>query len=128
MSYKHLTLIERTAIFYRSSKGDSIRSIAKYLDRSHSTISRELKRNKSIFGHYVNEYAQKYAEIRKVKPRHQHKWQNQPLKDYLGSNSKCNFLLLNNTRFKHRLRCLVIQAFSWSIIQQGDSLVDLLLR
>ena len=91
MSYNHLTLIERTAIFYRGNRGDSIRSIARYLDRSHSTVCREIKRNKSIFGSYVNEYAQNYADTRKAKPRHQRKWQNQPLKDYVMAQLSIKF-------------------------------------
>jgi len=67
MSYNHLTPIERTAIFYRGARGDSIRSIARYLNRSHSTVCREIKRNAGVLGHYVNEYAQKYADTRKAK-------------------------------------------------------------
>ncbi len=45
MNYKHLTINERVVISQLKSSGYSIRKIAKFLDRSPSTISRELKRN-----------------------------------------------------------------------------------
>ena len=47
MSYTHLTLIERECLQELYEKGYSIRKIAKILERSPSTISRELKRNSS---------------------------------------------------------------------------------
>ena len=47
MNYKRLTINERVVISQLKSSGYSIRKIAKFLDRSPSTISRELKR-KSI--------------------------------------------------------------------------------
>ncbi|PWI21591.1 hypothetical protein DF281_11445 [Kurthia zopfii] len=43
--YKHLTIDERERIFLLFHQGDSIRDIAKLLERNPSTISRELKRN-----------------------------------------------------------------------------------
>ena len=72
-------------------RGDSICSIARYLGRSHSAICREIKRNKSVFAHYINEYAQSYADIRKTKPRHQRKWKNQALKDYVMAQLSVKF-------------------------------------
>jgi len=45
LSYTHLTLIERECLQEFYEKGYSIRKIAKILERSPSTISRELKRN-----------------------------------------------------------------------------------
>ena len=45
MSYKHLTVNERVVISQVKSSGYSIRKIAKFLDQSPSTISRDLKRN-----------------------------------------------------------------------------------
>ncbi|QCT08004.1 helix-turn-helix domain-containing protein [Ruminococcus bovis] len=45
LSYTHLTLIERECLQEFYWKGYSIRKIAKILERSPSTISRELKRN-----------------------------------------------------------------------------------
>ncbi|MBS9784514.1 MAG: IS30 family transposase [Oceanivirga sp.] len=45
MSYLHLTIKERICIYVLLKKGYSLRSISKALDRSVSTISREIKRN-----------------------------------------------------------------------------------
>ncbi|OJG13729.1 hypothetical protein RU96_GL001791 [Enterococcus canintestini] len=45
MNYHHLNIEERIVILQLSVSGVSIREIAKQLDRSPSTISRELKRN-----------------------------------------------------------------------------------
>ena len=45
MNYNHLTINERACIYQFKQMGLSIRKIAKAIDRSPSTISRELKRN-----------------------------------------------------------------------------------
>ena len=45
MSYKHLNTFERTRIEVLSKMGYSTRQIAGQLNRHHSTIARELKRN-----------------------------------------------------------------------------------
>ena len=45
MSYSHFTIEERTSIKHLLEKGASIRNIAKDLDRSPSSVSREIKRN-----------------------------------------------------------------------------------
>ena len=45
MSYKHLNTFERTRIEILSKMGYSTRQIAQQLNRHHSTIARELKRN-----------------------------------------------------------------------------------
>ena len=51
----HLTLIERDKITILKSDGLSIRQIARILDRSPSTISRELNRNNAVYfrGKYI---------------------------------------------------------------------------
>ena len=45
MSHIHLTIEERCCIYNFIKSGLSIREIAKALERSPSTISREIKRN-----------------------------------------------------------------------------------
>lgn len=47
MSYNHLTIEERSCIYQFLNLGMSLRNIAKALQRSPSTISREIKRNSS---------------------------------------------------------------------------------
>ncbi len=53
--YRHLSLMERQLLFnwYHYQK-KSMREIARLLDRSHSTISREIKRNMTTY--YVPTY------------------------------------------------------------------------
>ncbi|SHM78947.1 helix-turn-helix domain-containing protein, partial [Gracilibacillus kekensis] len=64
MSYSHLTTFERARIETLYEQGKPIRTIAEKLQRSPSTISRELKRN-SQKASYKSEYAQeKYNERR----------------------------------------------------------------
>lgn len=64
MSYSHLTTFERARIETLYEQGKPIRTIAEKLQRSPSTISRELKRN-SQKESYKSEYAQeKYNERR----------------------------------------------------------------
>ena len=55
MPYTHLTSFERGIVEFMYRAHCSIRSIAKELNRSASTISRELKRNVNVRGkyHYV---------------------------------------------------------------------------
>ncbi|MDY4022119.1 IS30 family transposase [Staphylococcus borealis] len=64
MSYIHLTITERASIEILRKENYSLRAIAKRLNRSVSTISREIKRNKSIHN-YVAETAQTNYETRK---------------------------------------------------------------
>ena len=44
MSYCHLTIAERSKLEILKESGYSCRAIARHLNRSHTTISRELKR------------------------------------------------------------------------------------
>lgn len=46
MNYKHISIEELAYIKKLQSERTSIRAISRYLDRSPSTISRELNRNK----------------------------------------------------------------------------------
>lgn len=64
MTYKHLSREERYSISILRRKGESCASIASTLDRSVSTIRRELKRNSTDAGGYRYEYAHKLATSR----------------------------------------------------------------
>jgi IS30 family transposase len=57
----------------------SIREIAKRLNRSPSTISREIKRNNRICGPYWYDWAQKFADERQAKPTNEKRRLHQPL-------------------------------------------------
>ena len=71
MPYTHLTSFERGIVEFMYRAHCSIRSIAKELNRSASTISRELKRNVNVRGkyHYVQAQHRYITERKKcVKP------------------------------------------------------------
>lgn len=70
MTYIHLTPHERYCIAHMHMAKYSIRKIASRLNRSPSTISREVRRNKGILSPYWYDWAQQYADKRKAKPRH----------------------------------------------------------
>lgn len=61
-SYKHLTIEERENILILQTKGQSIRNIAKSLDRSPSTISRELAKNTKL-----SKYSPNHAQMNYIK-------------------------------------------------------------
>jgi IS30 family transposase len=69
MEYHHLTAKERYLILHHKSNGCSLRQIADILDRSVSTISRELKRNVSGDGRYRPDKADSYARARRWRSR-----------------------------------------------------------
>lgn len=65
MSYKHITIEERSCIYQFIKLGMKIREIASALKRSPSTISRELKRNSTNKENYYPVEAQEKYEKRK---------------------------------------------------------------
>jgi transposase, IS30 family len=64
-NYEQLSLEERCTIAYLQASGQSIRQIAANLDRSASTISRELKRNMGTHVGYKPDYAAEQAWARR---------------------------------------------------------------
>jgi len=63
--YVHLELEDRCSIAHLHEGGQSIRQIAAALDRSPSTVSRELKRNRGAKVGYKPAYAQEQARSRR---------------------------------------------------------------
>ena len=66
-SYDQLSLDDRCEIARLSANGSSVRQIAAALDRSPSTISRELKRNRGAQVGYRSSYANQQARARRWK-------------------------------------------------------------
>ena len=69
MEYHQLTARERYLILRHKSNGYSLRQIAQMLNRSASTVSRELKRNVSRDGRYRPDKADSYARARRRRSR-----------------------------------------------------------
>ena len=73
MPYSHLALEERYVIYHLVLYGLSYREIGRRLKRHHTTISREVNRNRPTYADdavYWHESAQEYADQRKYRPRH----------------------------------------------------------
>jgi transposase, IS30 family len=66
-SYQQLSLEDRCEVARLSANGSSVRQIAAALDRSPSTISRELKRNRGAQVGYRSGYAQQQTRARRWK-------------------------------------------------------------
>ena len=66
-SYDQLSLDDRCEIARLSANGSSVRQIAAALDRSPSTISRELKRNRGARVGYRSSYADQQTRARRWK-------------------------------------------------------------
>lgn len=77
-TYNHLTLEEREKLYAMQEKGVSLRAIAQELKRSHTTLSRELKRNAKYGRAYIPCIAHKQTEKRLQRQR-----QKAALKDLL---------------------------------------------
>jgi transposase, IS30 family len=85
MGSRQLTQIERYAMANMMRRGYSIRAIARALDRSPSTISRERKRNASRHdGNYRAEKAHEYAMARRWRSRKKSQYSQQEWAEVAG--------------------------------------------
>lgn len=73
MGYSHLTRVERYQIEALLSAGHRINVIAEHLGRHKSTISRELKRNRSRDGYQAKQAQERYRDLLQEKG-----WDRQP--------------------------------------------------
>ncbi len=86
MSGRYLSLAEREEIAIERARGSGVREIARHLDRSPSTISRELRRNaatRSSSSGYRATVAQWHAEHRRRRPKVAKLASNERLRDYV---------------------------------------------
>lgn len=85
MSYQHLTEQERYVISHLTVAGFSLREIGRRINRSHTTISRELKRAKAVhpWTVYWYDWAQPLAAERACRPRHCRRQKNLRLVRYV---------------------------------------------
>lgn len=84
MSYTHLTSEERFSLELLLHAELSYRDIAQCLGRHHTTISREVRRNRSSSGAYRNRSAQRLALRRRTQARHHRRQTHAPLVDYVA--------------------------------------------
>ncbi len=83
VQYSHLDRTERTLIKDWYSKGISIREIGRRLNRSHSTISRELRRNLWCGKHYYIRSSQEFYESRLKKRAQRFRLKSERLREYV---------------------------------------------
>lgn len=83
MSYRQLNVEERTLIARFLSQRCSLREIGRRLQRSHSTISREIERNSWDERCYVNTPAHVQALERRRRTRHRRRFAHRPLVRYV---------------------------------------------
>jgi len=86
MSYTHLTSDERFKIAHMHMAKFSMRLMAERINRSPSTISREVRRNKGKYSPYWHDWAQMYADERKAKPTCEKRKSYQPLYNIVVQN------------------------------------------
>ena len=83
-TYKHLTLEEREHIAIYQAAGKSKRAIAKLLNRSHTTIGREMQRNQVVSSTgYLPSKAHKAAKARKYKAGQKYRLKHPYIRDYV---------------------------------------------
>jgi transposase, IS30 family len=84
MAYKQLTADERFCIYQWTVAGWSYREIGRRLSRSHTTIAREVERNRPLPGAvYWHEHAQKQTIARRRQARHARRLSNPKLCSYV---------------------------------------------
>ena len=86
MSYAHLSLEERYVIYHLVLYGLSYREIGRRLNRHHTTIIREVNRNRPTHADdavYSSDAAEFYANQRKYKARHCLRRSNEQLVSYV---------------------------------------------
>jgi len=84
MAYRHLNTTERDIIADQINKGKSYRAIGSLLNRSHSTISREVSRHRKIYtGPYSPKKAQDIADYKRLTPRHAKRKDHKPLYNHV---------------------------------------------
>lgn len=84
MANEHLNINERILIAKLYAEGKTFREIGRLLQRSHTTISREIDRYKSFYTDAYNpEVADNLAQYFRIKPRHAKRRMYKPLFNYV---------------------------------------------
>ena len=129
LSMKHLTLKDRYYIYCRLKQNDSIRSIAKTLNVSHSTISREIKRNSGMKGYRYKQA--EYFAIYRAKQKKKYIKLTEEMKEKIKFLLKVNnspeqisgrWKLLKEEDISHQ----TIYRYLWKDYQGGGSLIKTL--
>ena len=93
MPYRHLTENDRYVISHLTCAGFSLREIARRINRHHTTISRELKRNDPDYegSTYWYDWTHPEALKRQRKARHHRRGSNKRLVNYVKRKLKVDW-------------------------------------
>jgi transposase, IS30 family len=132
--HNKLTFQEREQIAILKAKGKSLREIASLLGRSHSTLSREVKRNAtSIYSKpwYLPSYAQNKANKRKVLAGKRERLKNSQIRGYVTQKLKLFWspeLIAGRIRIDLPACCISHEAIYQYIYEEAWHLFPFLVR
>jgi IS30 family transposase len=132
-TYKHLSIEERDILAVLRSQGYSLRAIARCLDRSPGTISRELKRNAAPVntGYYLSHRAQQRADTRKLESHRRQRLKNDRIRDYVEKHIRIGWspeLISGRLNIEHPELSISHEAIYQWIYGDARALIDFLVR
>ena len=132
-TYKHLSVEERDILAVLRSQGHSLREIARFLNRSPSTLSRELKRNAPTVytGYYLSHRAQQRADKRKFESRRRQRLKNDCIRRYVEKHIHLGWspeLISGRLTIEHPELSISHEAIYQWIYHEATFLIDFLVR
>jgi IS30 family transposase len=132
-TYKHLDIEERDIIAVLRGQGHSLRAIARFLDRSPSTIVRELKRNAAPVhtGYYLSHRAQQRADARKLESHRRQRLKNDRIRHYVEKHIRLGWspeLISGRLNIEHPELSISHEAIYQWIYRDVPCLIDFLVR
>jgi len=132
-TYKHLSIEERDILAVLKSQGHSLRQIATVLNRSPSTLCRELKRNAPpvYTGYYLAHKAQARADKRKHETHQRKRLKNDFIRGYVEKHIRLGWspeLIAGRLSIEHPEDSISHEAIYQWIYQDATHLIASLLR
>lgn len=132
-TYKHLNTNERDLLAVLKSKGKSLREISKFLKRSPSTLSRELKRNAPpvYTGYYLSHKAQERADKRNRESHRRRRLKTDLIRQYVGKRIRLGWspeLIAGRLAINYPGLCISHEAIYQWIYQDATHLILSLVR
>jgi len=132
-TYKQLNANERDILAVLKSRGKSLREIAAVLQRSPSTLSRELKRNAPpvYTGYYLSHKAQGRAEKRKHESHRRPRLKSDFIRRYVEKRLRLGWspeIIAGRLRIEHPEQSVSHEAIYQWVYQDATSLIPSLVR
>ena len=131
--YKHLSAEERDILAVLKSKGHSIRQMAKVLNRSPSTLCRDLKRNAPPVykGYYLAHKAQQRADKRRHQSHRRKRLKNDFIRGYVQKHIRLGWspeLIAGRLNIEHPDQSISHEAIYQWIYMDAPHLISCLVR